>query len=91
MAQVFPKKQVVFFREGQDCVYSVYEHEINQGVGIGLLIRWLKLVITSAIKWSSVSSEWRNSFKDLTSIEFWKEYLKINEQVEQPAHKSMVN
>ncbi|MGJ5673888.1 MAG: glycosyltransferase [Nostochopsis sp.] len=89
--QVFPKKQVVFFREGQDCVYSVYEHEINQGVGIGLLIRWLKLVITSAIKWSSVSSEWRNSFKDLTSIEFWKEYLKINEQVEQPAHKSMVN
>jgi galactofuranosylgalactofuranosylrhamnosyl-N-acetylglucosaminyl-diphospho-decaprenol beta-1,5/1,6-galactofuranosyltransferase len=75
--KVFTKKRVLFFRESNS---TVYQHEMSRAAGIGILIRWLLVIVKSAIKWSSVSSEWRNAFTRLTSMEFWKEYLKLNEQ-----------
>jgi galactofuranosylgalactofuranosylrhamnosyl-N-acetylglucosaminyl-diphospho-decaprenol beta-1,5/1,6-galactofuranosyltransferase len=86
--QALTKKRVVITREGSN---SIYEYEINRLAGFELLLRWLQIVVKSAGKWSSVRSEWKNSFNDLTSLKFWKEYLKLDEQTEQPIPTSMVN
>ncbi len=75
--KVFAKKRIVLFREGNNNVYS---YEMNRLVGIKILIRWLQLAIKSASKWSSVKLEWKNASKRFTSMEFWMEYLKLNEQ-----------
>jgi galactofuranosylgalactofuranosylrhamnosyl-N-acetylglucosaminyl-diphospho-decaprenol beta-1,5/1,6-galactofuranosyltransferase len=75
--KIFPKKQVIISREGNN---TIAHHKMSNLVGIGLLLRWFQIILRSAIQWSSVSSEWRKSHKYFTSIEFWKEYLKLNEQ-----------
>ncbi|MDF5728056.1 MAG: glycosyltransferase [Rhizonema sp. PD38] len=75
--KVFGKKRVVIFSEGNK---SVRQHEMSRVSGISILIRWLHLVIKSATQWSSVNTQWRNAFKYFTSTEFWKDYLKLNEQ-----------
>src|SRR5579883_2513417 len=74
--KVFTKKRVLFFRDSN---ISVYQHEMSRTAGIGILMRWLLLIIQSSINWSSVSTEWKNHFSRLTSLDFWKEYLKLNE------------
>ena len=74
--KVFTKKRVVISRERNT---SVSKHEMNRSAGMGILIRWLLVVTKSAIRWSSVSSEWRSAFSRLTSIEFWIKYLRLNE------------
>lgn len=74
--KVFTKKRVLFFRENST---SVYKNEMSRAAGIGILMRWLLVIVKSGIRWSSVSSEWRNAFNRLTSMEFWKEYLRLNE------------
>ncbi|MBP5973260.1 glycosyltransferase [Brasilonema sp. CT11] len=74
--KVFTKKRILFLRESTT---SVYQHEMSRVKGILILIRWLKVIIKSGMRWSSVSSEWRKSFNRLTSMEFWKDYLKLNE------------
>lgn len=75
--KAFPKKRVVIARDGNN---SIYEHEMNRKAGFELLVRWFQVVIKGAIRWSSVKSEWRNAFKHFTSLNFWKKYLKLNEQ-----------
>ncbi|MEI2581613.1 glycosyltransferase [Scytonema sp. PRP1] len=77
--KAFTKKQILFFRENNT---SVYKHEMSRAAGIGILMRWLTLIMKSGSKWSSVSAEWRNAFSRLTSTEFWKEYLRLNELTE---------
>jgi galactofuranosylgalactofuranosylrhamnosyl-N-acetylglucosaminyl-diphospho-decaprenol beta-1,5/1,6-galactofuranosyltransferase len=74
--KVFTKKRVLFFRENNT---SVYKHEMSRAAGIGILMRWLAVIMKSGSRWSSVSSEWRNAFSRLTSTEFWREYLRLNE------------
>ncbi|NMG05962.1 glycosyltransferase [Brasilonema sp. UFV-L1] len=76
--KVFAKKRVVISREGNN---SVEQNEMSRSIGLGILIRWFKIVIKSRTKWSSVSSEWRNAFNHFSSTEFWKDYLKLNEQI----------
>ncbi len=73
----FPRKQVVIFREADNCLC---ENQMNRAAGIGILIRWLQLIIKSSTRWSSVSLEWKNAFNHFTSPEFWREYLRLNEQ-----------
>jgi len=73
----FAKKQVVIAREGNS---SVHLHEMSRTTCIVILIRWLKIITKSAIRWSSVSSEWKNAFNHFSSTEFWRDYLKLNEQ-----------
>ncbi len=75
--KVFGKKRVVILMEGNN---NVYQYEMSHPSGIGILIRWLKLITNSYIRWSSVSSEWKRSFKHFTSNEFWSDYLQINEK-----------
>jgi galactofuranosylgalactofuranosylrhamnosyl-N-acetylglucosaminyl-diphospho-decaprenol beta-1,5/1,6-galactofuranosyltransferase len=77
--KVFTRKQIIFYREGNDS-YSTYQHKMNQSVGIRLFFKWIKVILISATKWSSVSLDWRNNFGRLTSTEFWTKYLKLNEQ-----------
>jgi galactofuranosylgalactofuranosylrhamnosyl-N-acetylglucosaminyl-diphospho-decaprenol beta-1,5/1,6-galactofuranosyltransferase len=77
--KVFTKKQVLFFRENTT---SVTKHEMNRTAAFGILIRWSQLVIKSSTRWSGVSAEWRQSFSRLTSTEFWKNYLKLDEALE---------
>jgi galactofuranosylgalactofuranosylrhamnosyl-N-acetylglucosaminyl-diphospho-decaprenol beta-1,5/1,6-galactofuranosyltransferase len=68
----FAKKKVIIFREPNSCFY---QNEIDKLAGIKLLIRWFKVAITSSIKWSIVSAEWKTASRDLASIEFWQQYL----------------
>ncbi|MBW4560973.1 MAG: glycosyltransferase [Mojavia pulchra JT2-VF2] len=76
--KAFAKKRVVILREGNN---SIQKNEMSRSTCIKILIRWVQVVIKGGIRWSSVSSEWRNAFKDLTSYKFWKEYLKLKEQM----------
>lgn len=73
--KVFAKKQVIISRDGNS---SIYKYEMERSSGIGILMRWFQIVIKSATRWSSVTLEWKNAFKYFTSIEFWKDYLKLN-------------
>jgi galactofuranosylgalactofuranosylrhamnosyl-N-acetylglucosaminyl-diphospho-decaprenol beta-1,5/1,6-galactofuranosyltransferase len=75
--KVFAKKRVVIFREGNN---SIEQNEMSRSTGLGILIRWFQIVIKSTTRWSSVSSEWRNAFNHFTSTEFWRNYLKLNDQ-----------
>ncbi|MEG5036320.1 hypothetical protein [Microcoleus sp. AT3-D2] len=40
-----------------------------------LLTRWFKVAAESSIEWSSVSREWKNASKEMTSTIFWQQYL----------------
>ncbi|MGI8502903.1 MAG: glycosyltransferase family 2 protein [Hassallia sp.] len=71
----FAKKRSLVFREGDN---SICENKMNQAVGIGILIRWLQIIIKTSFRWSSIRSKWKNAFNDFTSTEFWKDYLKLS-------------
>jgi galactofuranosylgalactofuranosylrhamnosyl-N-acetylglucosaminyl-diphospho-decaprenol beta-1,5/1,6-galactofuranosyltransferase len=73
--KVFAKKQIIISRDG-NC--SVYKYDMNRSLGMRILMRWFKIVIKSATSWSSITLEWKNAFKYFTSMEFWKDYLKLN-------------
>jgi galactofuranosylgalactofuranosylrhamnosyl-N-acetylglucosaminyl-diphospho-decaprenol beta-1,5/1,6-galactofuranosyltransferase len=75
--KVFTKKRILFFRESNT---SVYQHEMSRAAGMGILLKWLLLIIKGTLKWSSVSRQWRHAFGHLTSMEFWKKYLKLNDR-----------
>jgi len=68
--QAFAKKRVNIFREGSACLY---QNDIDKMAGIRLLTRWFKLAARSSIKWSSISTEWKNASKELTSTSFWQQ------------------
>ncbi len=74
--QAFAKKRVNIFREGSACLY---QNDIDKMAGIRLLTRWFKLAARSSIKWSSISTEWKNASKELTSTSFWQQYLGLKE------------
>jgi len=41
-------------------------------VSINLLTRWFKVAAESSIEWPSVSKEWKNASKEMTSTIFWQ-------------------
>ncbi|KAB8320772.1 glycosyltransferase family 2 protein [Tolypothrix campylonemoides VB511288] len=51
------------------------QKEIDKLAGIKLLTRWFKVAAKSSIEWSSVSREWKNASKQMTSTIFWQQYL----------------
>ena len=71
---VFPKRRVVIFKEENA---HLHQNEIDKLAGIKILADWFKTATTSSIKWSSISTEWKNSSKELTSTEFWQHYLDL--------------
>jgi galactofuranosylgalactofuranosylrhamnosyl-N-acetylglucosaminyl-diphospho-decaprenol beta-1,5/1,6-galactofuranosyltransferase len=77
--KAFRRKRMIVYREGNP---SVQQYEMNQLLGISILLKWLFIAVISSVRWSSVSADWRNSFDELTSMEFWKKYLKLDKEVE---------
>jgi galactofuranosylgalactofuranosylrhamnosyl-N-acetylglucosaminyl-diphospho-decaprenol beta-1,5/1,6-galactofuranosyltransferase len=71
-SKAFAKKRVLIFNEEQHCLF---QNEIDKLAGIKLLVRWFKVAAKSSIQWSSVSKEWKNASKELTSTIFWQQYL----------------
>ncbi|MBF2061042.1 glycosyltransferase [Fischerella thermalis] len=74
--KAFAKQRVIIVREGNN---SIEKNELSHATGIRVFMRWLQTIIKSYLKWHFIQAEWRSSFQDLTSIEFWQEYLKLNE------------
>ncbi len=72
--KAFAKKRVSIFREKVACLY---QNELDKSAGFNLLTRWFKLAARSSIRWSAISTEWKNASKELTSISFWQKYLGI--------------
>jgi galactofuranosylgalactofuranosylrhamnosyl-N-acetylglucosaminyl-diphospho-decaprenol beta-1,5/1,6-galactofuranosyltransferase len=75
--KVFRYKRTIVYREGNN---SLQQYEMNQLLGISILLKWLYIAASSSLRWSLVSADWRNSFEELTSMEFWKKYLKLDKQ-----------
>jgi len=71
-SKAFAKKRVIIF--GEESGFLI-QNEIDKLAGIKLLTRWFKLAAKSSIKWSSISAEWKNASKELTSTTFWQQYL----------------
>lgn len=74
-AKAFAKKRVFLFREKTGCLF---QNERDKLAGIKILTRWFKVAASSSIKWSSISTEWKNASKELTSTTFWHQYLGLN-------------
>ena len=78
--KVYRSKRMIVYREGNS---SMQQYEMNRVTGISILLKWLFVAASSSVRWSSVSANWRNSFEELTSSEFWNKYLKLDQQVEE--------
>ena len=70
--KAFAKKRVLIFKERSA---FLYQNQINKLAGIKLLTRWFKVAARSSIRWSSISTEWKNASRELTSTMFWQQYL----------------
>ena len=73
-SRAFRKKKVLLFKERNSCLF---QNEIDKKVGIKLLTRWLKVLVTSRLKWSALLREWKSAYSELTSTMFWQKYLNI--------------
>ena len=71
------KKRVLLFKEESG---FLLQNEINKLAGLKLLTRWFQLALKSSIKWSSISQQWKNAAKELSSTNFWQEYLGIKDK-----------
>ncbi len=71
--KTFRKSEVIVFNKEN----GFYKNIFNKKLGINMLIRWLKLVVKSCLVWSYVNLEWKNSFKEFTSINFWNKYFNV--------------
>jgi galactofuranosylgalactofuranosylrhamnosyl-N-acetylglucosaminyl-diphospho-decaprenol beta-1,5/1,6-galactofuranosyltransferase len=72
LSKAFAKKRVIIFNEK---MARLFQNEIDKWAGIKVFTRWLKVAAKSSIKWSSISTEWKNASKELTSTRFWQQYL----------------
>ncbi|MFB2897648.1 hypothetical protein ACE1CI_32425 [Aerosakkonemataceae cyanobacterium BLCC-F50] len=53
--------------------------KINHLINLILRLNTGLVILTIAsVKWQSISREWENAAKDLTSTMFWQEYLQLN-------------
>ncbi|HCF30625.1 MAG TPA: glycosyl transferase family 2 [Cyanobacteria bacterium UBA11049] len=73
-SKALAKKRVLIFKEEDSCLF---QNEIDKSAGIKLLTRWLKVVASSSVKWTSIREEWKAASKELTSNIFWQEYLDV--------------
>ena len=71
---VFPNNKVVIFKEEHNCFY---QNELDKLAGIKILAKWFKIAIKSSIRWSSISAEWKDASRNLTSTEFWQQHLDL--------------
>ncbi|MDV2996806.1 MAG: Galactofuranosyltransferase GlfT2 [Chroococcidiopsis sp. SAG 2025] len=76
LSRVFRKNKVTIYREENSCLL---QNELDKSIGINLIKRWLKILITSTRKWSVINREWKSAAPELTSTSFWQHYLKLKE------------
>lgn len=71
-SKAFAKKRAFVFEEKSA---SLFQNEINKGAGIKIFVKWLQLAATSTIKWSFISTAWKNAASEMTSAKFWQKYI----------------
>ncbi|MDF5732344.1 MAG: glycosyltransferase family 2 protein, partial [Rhizonema sp. PD38] len=72
VCKAFAKKRIIFVMEKNP---QSYQNELDNKAGINILLSWVKSAMTSRLKWSAVSAEWKKATQELTSIKFWQDYL----------------
>jgi galactofuranosylgalactofuranosylrhamnosyl-N-acetylglucosaminyl-diphospho-decaprenol beta-1,5/1,6-galactofuranosyltransferase len=68
----FAKQRIIYVVETSP---TSYQYELNQKLGINILLTWLNLAIQNSFKWSSINAEWKQAFKEFTTVQFWQNYL----------------
>jgi len=71
-------KRVLLFKKE----VLVIPNEIDKRAGIKILTRWFKVAARNSIKWSSITTEWKNASTELTSTMFWQQYLGLKHPIE---------
>ncbi|MDM9381594.1 glycosyltransferase [Chlorogloeopsis sp. ULAP01] len=72
ICKALAKKRILYIIEENP---NSYQYELEQKAGVDILFSWFNSVIKNSLKWSSVNAEWKKAFNDLTSMQFWQEYL----------------
>jgi galactofuranosylgalactofuranosylrhamnosyl-N-acetylglucosaminyl-diphospho-decaprenol beta-1,5/1,6-galactofuranosyltransferase len=54
------------------------QQEVNLSEGTKLLVRWFKAAVQGRREWSTVTKNWKEAAPEMTSIEFWRQYLHLN-------------
>jgi len=55
------RKESASIKEGSTCLF---QNEIDKRAGIKILTRWFKVAARNSIKWSSITTEWKNASAD---------------------------
>jgi galactofuranosylgalactofuranosylrhamnosyl-N-acetylglucosaminyl-diphospho-decaprenol beta-1,5/1,6-galactofuranosyltransferase len=71
----FAKQRIVYILENN---LNSYQNELDNLTGIKLLFSWFKYALISCLRWSNVKAEWKNAANELTTINFWQDYLEPN-------------
>lgn len=73
--KAFCKRKILLFKEEKN---TFYQYELEQWTGIKLLSRFLKTAIIGVVKWSFISTQWKNASKELVSMNFWQGYFGLS-------------
>lgn len=68
----FAKKRIIFINDENP---RSYQNELDNQAAINILSNWIKSAIKSSFRWSKVNAEWKGAAKDLSSMQFWQDYL----------------
>ena len=79
LSQPLAKKKVFIYRETEGG-HCLIENEIDNWAGIKIFTRWVKVLVKSSVKWSSLVQEWEAAYGEFTSTKFWHQYLKLKER-----------
>jgi galactofuranosylgalactofuranosylrhamnosyl-N-acetylglucosaminyl-diphospho-decaprenol beta-1,5/1,6-galactofuranosyltransferase len=74
-SQAFAKKRVLLFKEESG---YLFQNEIDKLAGIKILTQWVKVAVEIRFKWSYLNAEWKKASKELSSINFWQQYLGLS-------------
>ncbi len=66
------KKRIIYVIDENP---NSYQYEFDQKAGLNIFFTWFNSVIRSCLRWSSVNTEWKKAFNNLTSMQFWQKYL----------------
>lgn len=74
-SRAFARKRIQIFKEKMACTY---EYEMDKQSSYKILLEWLKLAWLSCFRWASVTRAWKQSAKELGSLDFWHNYLHLS-------------
>lgn len=76
----FAKRRVSLFKQK---ISSLYQYELNQADGRRIFTRWLRLVLSTRLRWASLAKAWKDSADELISSDFWQDYLRLKQDSQQ--------